>query len=375
MTKLSTSKRPRIKTIVLLSSLLVWNLVQAVDAFPIVSHPSSKEHSTAIPYHLGRMPSLLRKTIPSSSHKRISAFARIPNPPTVTTRTTTTLRGGAELLPAVLGVLTTNPSPWKACGTYLAMNAVGFAISLITGSHLHLDLIGTGAFAVGALPGLSSTVPHVKYSSMAICLWSVKLASFLFYRASRVGHDMRLEETLESVSGTFLFWAVSVVWNICSSMPYLVGLWNQNHANASNVTSAGGWSRPLGGLVFSIGFLIETIADGQKWFFKLAHPGKFCGIGLWSISQHPNFLGNLLLWSGIYILNIPGALIGGGGWCGSCFRLLAGLVSPVFLWNLFNGQAQGTFMNSVQLAATKYGNDPAYKAYLRDVPAILPKFW
>eukprot|EP00956_Cyclotella_meneghiniana_P002467 scaffold2841_cov74-Cyclotella_meneghiniana.AAC.3 len=43
---------------------------------------------------------------------------------------------------------------------------------------------------------------RVQISSIAVILWSVKLASFLFFRACKVKTDTRLDGLLSTVSGT-----------------------------------------------------------------------------------------------------------------------------------------------------------------------------
>jgi hypothetical protein len=85
---------------------------------------------------------------------------------------------------------------------FLATNALGFLISVFTGSHIHLDLLGTGAFALASLPTLLSSCSRVSLSSAAVFVWGSKLASFLFFRALKVKTDGRLDDTLSTVSGT-----------------------------------------------------------------------------------------------------------------------------------------------------------------------------
>lgn len=171
---------------------------------------------------------------------------------------------------------------WKANSVYAACSAAGFLISVATGSHVHLDLIGTGSFAAAALPGiLKENAPiHVQWSSYAVFVWAAKLASFLFYRAIQVGNDKRLEGLLLTSTGTFQFWLITLVWNIFCSMPYLLGL-------NSVGSGIGGSTRFLqtGGILYVIGLCIETLADFQKLWFKKSNPGKFCSVGLWSTSQ------------------------------------------------------------------------------------------
>mmetsp|Transcript_25535 Transcript_25535/g.59315 ORF Transcript_25535/g.59315 Transcript_25535/m.59315 type:complete len:143 (+) Transcript_25535:315-743(+) len=129
--------------------------------------------------------------------------------------------------------------------------------------------------------------------------------------------------------------------------------------------------------MYAVGILTETTADLQKYAFKASHPGQFCNVGLWSISQHPNFFGNLLLWSGIFCMNAP-ALVetpkGTGLWAKiwAARRTGVALLSPLFMFLLFSGQANGTITNAVQLAQKKYGSDPAYQSYIETVPKIFP---
>jgi Protein of unknown function (DUF1295) len=111
-------------------------------------------------------------------------------------------------------------------GIFAAMNLAGFFISILTQSHIHLDLIGTGAFAlVGLFPllGLSPSVTlngRILASSAAMTLWGSKLAGFLFYRALILKHDARLASTLSTVPGTAVFWTISFLWGLVCSLPH-----------------------------------------------------------------------------------------------------------------------------------------------------------
>lgn len=283
---------------------------------------------------------------------------------------------------------------WKAIAIYAIADTVGFVISIVTGWHIHLDLIGTGAFTLVSVSQmldmrkrLSVAPVHQVWSSLAVACWSAKLAGFLCYRSSQVGHDRRLEDTLSTIPGMFGFWFVTFEWNVICSLPYLLGLLS-NKCNTLYVQ--------LGGLIFLTGWTIETMADYQKWYFKQSNPGRLCNVGLWAISQHPNFFGNILLWIGILMMNIP-ALVDckllGGQTMGkekqkpfAMFStilshvleyqgLLFALLSPMFLSLLFGGQALGLITNTTELFQLKYGNDPAYQHYIHEVPLLFPKIW
>lgn len=208
-----------------------------------------------------------------------------------------------------------------------------------------------------------------------------QIGKFSLYRATRLGHDNRLTETLSTRSGTFGFWFITFVWNLCCSLPYLLGLLS-NRSNTLLVQS--------GGLVFMIGLIIETTADLQKWMFKQSNPsGTFCNVGLWSISQHPNFFGNWVLWAGIFLMNLPALILPGvpittaavagrggqgAGWIvwNRYHRVGLALLSPLFLGSLLYGQASGVITNATELALSKYGHDPAYLKYCATTPKIVP---
>ena len=266
--------------------------------------------------------------------------------------------GGAKVAAAVAA-----PVFVSCAAQYGVANVLGFGVSVATGWHYHLDLIGTGVFAVVAL---SCTGVHLRQrlSAFSVALWAVKLSGFLFYRALQVKHDGRLTDQLSTTKGTFNFWTISAMWGILVSLP---------HVLAAGVPFA---SRPAFGLatdvaglaLFSLGLLVETAADYQKWQFKKdpTTSGQFCDVGVWQISQHANWFGNVTLWCGIYLLNLPTL------WAGGAARTLGALVSPAFLLALFYAQATDTVTHTRAMADAKYGADANYKKYVTSTPLVLP---
>jgi len=255
----------------------------------------------------------------------------------------------------------------QSAAIFGAGNALGFGISALTGSHYHLDLIGTGVFAVSAL-ALGVPEPRQRLSAGAVALWATKLAGFLFYRVFFTKHDARLDGVLSTTSGAFGFWAISFLWGWLVSLP---------HTLAAGVPVASrprlGWGSVGSLLLFGLGLLIETAADTQKWFFKgdPANKGKFCDVGVWSISQHPNYMGNIILWTGILLLNAP-TLLAAGSPAAAAARFLGASASPLFMVWLFYAQASGSMTNTVELANARYGSVPGYQEYVRDTPLIFP---
>lgn len=116
------------------------------------------------------------------------------------------------------------------------------------------------------------------------------------------------------------------------------------------------WSDYLGIALWFIGFLTEAIADGQMKRFK-ARPGtqgQLIEEGLWAISRHPNYLGEILLWWGIFLV-----ALGAPSWHIS-------LISPLVITWLLSS------VSGVPMLEKKYEGRADFEAYKRRVPALFP---
>ena len=57
----------------------------------------------------------------------------------------------------------------------------------------------------------------------------------------------------------------------------------------------------IGALVWLLGWGYEVVADTQKTTFNKdpKNEGKFINLGVWKQSRHPNYVGELVLWTGL----------------------------------------------------------------------------
>lgn len=62
-----------------------------------------------------------------------------------------------------------------------------------------------------------------------------------------------------------------------------------------------GWS------LFACGLGLETLADHQKTVFRRepVNHGRYIHTGVWAYSRHPNYLGEIMLWTGLAIAATP----------------------------------------------------------------------
>ena len=108
------------------------------------------------------------------------------------------------------------------------------------------------------------------------------------------------------------------------------------------------------------GVILEAIADLQKTAAKKKNSSRFVDTGLYRIVRCPNYLGELLLWTGMFLTGTT-ALKGILQW------VLALLGYALIIWVMFSGARR------LEIRQDKnYGNDPEYQKYVRTVPIILP---
>ena len=118
----------------------------------------------------------------------------------------------------------------------------------------------------------------------------------------------------------------------------------------------------LGTMVFILGFSLEIIADWQKSTFRKNPQNKdqFIQHGLWRHSRHPNYFGEITLWTGISIMSFSS--LSGGQYIT--------LISPVFTYILL------VYISGVRIleeaGSEKWGHLAAYQAYVRETPALFP---
>lgn len=140
----------------------------------------------------------------------------------------------------------------------------------------------------------------------------------------------------------------------------------------------------LGLALFVFGLTFEVIADRQKsqWVQEKKekkHSEEFLTRGLWAKSRHPNYFGEITLWSGLAIaaaglLTRQPAQAGLGLSGASGKMLVAGMcaASPAFVTFLL------TKISGIPLSENKYdkkyGDRKDYQKWKRETPMLIPKF-
>jgi len=240
-----------------------------------------------------------------------------------------------------------------------AIQWIAFVPAYLLQTEKFYDLTGSMTFiSVMLLAWLSGDGSDYRSALLAGCviLWALRLGSFLFRRILADGNDTRFDKIKPVPSRFFFTWTLQGLWVLTTSACALAAITSLKRVPLQ-------WIDSFGLAVFLTGFSIEVVADRQKRRHRAQHgPHQFIGSGLWRLSRHPNYFGEITLWCGVALLALPALQ----GW--TWFTL----VSPVFVTVLL------TRISGIPLlerkADQRWGNDPQYQAYKSRTPALVPRW-
>ncbi len=223
-----------------------------------------------------------------------------------------------------------------------------------TGAITYLTVTVFACWAAYSTHGTLDTRSLVVAGMIAI--WCIRLGSFLFRRIHAMGGtDSRFEKIKVNPARFLVAWTLQGLWVIFTASAALVAITASERAPIDLFF----W---VGAAVWVFGFAWEIIADNQKSAFKAdpANKGKFIDVGLWKWSRHPNYFGEITLWTGILIMAIP--VLTGWSWLV--------VISPLFVTLLLT-KVSGINLQNRQ-AKERWGDDPAYQEYRKNTPALIP---
>ena len=220
-------------------------------------------------------------------------------------------------------------------GSITYLTAVFYTL-YITGSNNLSDLIIVGCVAV----------------------WAIRLGSFLFLRIHKAGEDRRFRTIKPNFTRFLMTWTLQGMWVSMCLLCVLTALSSYSGVVMNSIFF-------IGLLVFVLGLSIEIIADYQKTVFRrnIENKDKFIITGLWSLSRHPNYFGEILLWTGIAIMSIS-SLQG--------LQYIT-LISPIFVYVLL------VYISGIRIleaqAEKKWGHLDSFKEYIKNTPRLFFKIF
>ena len=232
-----------------------------------------------------------------------------------------------------------------------------FLPSYLKSTEHYFDITGSITFiTVSVLAFILSDNKNIRsiLLTLLIIVWATRLGVFLLKRVKAAGSDGRFDD-LKDFSTFFMVWNLQALWITFTLLSSLI-IFTSNHSGNLEIYDY------IGIITWISGLFIEVVADKQKSDFKndISNKNKFISTGLWKYSRHPNYLGEIILWTGITIIAIP--LFSGWSWLG--------LISPVFVFIMLK------FISGVRIlesrADMKWGKDKEYLKYKNSTPEIFP---
>ncbi|MDG1549124.1 MAG: DUF1295 domain-containing protein [Candidatus Poseidoniaceae archaeon] len=224
----------------------------------------------------------------------------------------------------------------------------------LTGGLTYLTVVGFSLWA-----GSQSEAPSLRelIVSLLVVIWALRLSSFLYFRIHRTGKDGRFDQLKTSPIRFLVPWTIQGLWVFLTMIVVIV-----INSQADSAPALGIWDA-VGLSMWLLGFGIEVVADNQKTVFNTEpnNQGKWIDSGLWSYSRHPNYLGEILLWTGIACFGI------------SCFTGLERFawISPIFIYLLLTKLSGIPILD--KRALEKWGDDVEYQKYRDKTPALFPR--
>ncbi|HET9098627.1 MAG TPA: DUF1295 domain-containing protein [Candidatus Saccharimonadales bacterium] len=240
----------------------------------------------------------------------------------------------------------------------LIINMLMFLIAFRWQSDKLTDISYALSFLALDFLGIIVSKSHNIFSVVLFLLpgvWSVRLGGFLLNRVIKAGKDRRFDGIRENFKRFANFWFGQAVTAWVLMIPVLIMQTRTGHFSVIGV---------IGLVMWAGGFLYEALADYQKYVFKQnpANKGKWIAAGLWGYSRHPNYLGEITVWLGIYIYCFQGL---------DSLEKIIGLISPVFIYVLLR------YVSGVPVleksADKRWGNSDAYKSYKQKTGLLLPR--
>jgi len=245
---------------------------------------------------------------------------------------------------------------WLVAAVSFLISAIGFK------EYIWFFSIGYGFAIAGAgvlLLSLywNSLTPGTALCCVLLVIYGCRLGGYLAYREAKLKSYHKHVGGEIKDSKTIPFFVKVSIWIACAVL-YVAMVapvfYRMNNGSADNVWT---W---VGAALILIGFVMEAEADREKKNAKAKNAGRFVDTGLYRIVRCPNYLGELILWTGVLVVGF-GTLTGIGQWV----IAILGYIGIVYV--MFSGARR------LELRQNRtYGADPEYQTYSTTVPILLP---
>ena len=234
-----------------------------------------------------------------------------------------------------------------------------FLPSFLLKTEKYYDLVGSLTYITTISLAYFSVENKTMIDSIIyfyVMVWASRLGIYLFRRVRNDGKDVRFEKAKRHFFWFLQYWMGQALWVSLTACAAIIAILSPEE-DALPVLAI------VGMVLWISGFTIESISDYQKRVFrKENNPSEsFIHTGFWARSRHPNYFGEITLWTGIAVIAL---------------NTLNGieyvtLISPVFVYILLTRMSGVNLLE--RIADERYGHLEEYQRYKRNTPVLVPK--
>lgn len=235
----------------------------------------------------------------------------------------------------------------SSCGfyKYVWFISLGYGFS-IAGIGIALPIIFKDNLTIGTI-----------IASILFIIYGCRLGGYLLIRELKSkSYNEKMKKEIKSGKSMkfvakFSIWISCAILYVTQVSPIFFRLYNEKETDIFCI---------VGVIIMALGIILESMADLQKSKAKKINPNRFCDTGLYKIVRCPNYLGEVLFWTGVFISGIN-ILISPIQW----ITALIGYLAIVYI--MFGGARR------LELRQNRtYGEDKEYQEYVKKTPILIP---
>ena len=239
------------------------------------------------------------------------------------------------------------------------LQVIFFIPSFLLKTEKYYDLVGSLTYVTTVSLAYFSVETKTMIDSIIyfyVMVWALRLGIYLFRRVRNDGKDVRFEKAKRHFFWFLQYWMGQALWVSLTACAAIIAILSPEEDTLPVLAM-------VGMALWLSGFTIESLSDYQKRVFrKENNPSEaFIHTGLWARSRHPNYFGEITLWTGIAVIAL---------------NTLTGieyitLVSPIFVYILLTRMSGVNLLE--RIADDRYGHLEEYQRYKRNTPVLVPK--
>ena len=239
------------------------------------------------------------------------------------------------------------------------LQIIFFIPSFLLKTEKYFDLVGSLTYIATVSLAYFSVENKTMIDSIIyfyVMVWALRLGIYLFRRVRNDGKDVRFEKAKRHFFWFLQYWIGQALWVALTACAAIIAILSPEDDTLPVLAL-------VGMALWLSGFTIESIADYQKRAFrKENNPSEaFIHTGLWARSRHPNYFGEITLWTGIAVIAL---------------NTLTGieyitLISPVFVYVLLTRMSGINMLE--RIADDRYGHLDEYIKYKENTPVLFLK--